>query len=295
MLCGDVTLDVNAFVHLSRMPALSQLDFTLSPPLLNQTIPSNLPLSFPSLHEFVLYSICLDPISQLLSRIKLPAVMDFTAFIEHRPSQLDLSIFISTIRTSGIGHTIQGLQLDQGSKHILAEALKHVLCFQDLQPCTKFRILRRLNLNFEWHVELTDSELLMLASAWPHLEHLIINPDWGWKTQGGITPNGLVQLLKRCRALSQVALAIDTQGYTESPPPSERFGLTLPPTFSLDIVDSTIKEESVPAIAAFLACIAPCPKFTFYSWEGWFMVQSDDKIRWGHVYERANRALEQRS
>ncbi|KAN0090770.1 hypothetical protein V8E55_004336 [Tylopilus felleus] len=219
VLCGDVTLDVNAFVHLSRMPALSQLAFTLSPPLLNQTIPSNLPLSFPSLHEFVLYSICLDPISQLLSRIKLPAVMDFTAFIEHRPSQLDLSIFISTIRTSGIGHTIQGLQLDQGSKHILAEALKHVLCFQDLQPCTKFRILRRLNLNFEWHVELTDSELLMLASAWPHLEHLIINPDWGWKTQGGITPNGLVQLLKRCRALSQVALAIDTQGYTESPPP----------------------------------------------------------------------------
>lgn len=39
--------------------------------------------------------------------------------------------------------------------------------------------LRELWLNIEWNVDLTDSELLELASAWPHLEGLFINVNWG--------------------------------------------------------------------------------------------------------------------
>lgn len=38
-----------------------------------------------------------------------------------------------------------------------------------------FSSLRQLELNTEWNVGLTDSELLALTSSWPHLEFLFIN------------------------------------------------------------------------------------------------------------------------
>lgn len=34
---------------------------------------------------------------------------------------------------------------------------------------------RRFDLNMEWNVGLTDSELLAMASAWPHMVDLFIN------------------------------------------------------------------------------------------------------------------------
>lgn len=76
------------------------------------------------------------------------------------------------------------------------------------------------------------------------------------------SPNGLLQLLgQTCRSLSEIALAIDTRGYTDFRESLTSLGLTLPSSFSINVLGSLIEEESVPA--AFLATIAPCLEFSF--------------------------------
>ena len=166
----------------------------------------------------------------------------------------------------------------------------HVLKFEDLQSCVALSNLRHIFLSLFWDVDLTNSELVTLASAWPHLEGLLINAQRGWNTPGGITPNRVVQLLQTCRSLSCVALAIDTRGYIEFRESPVTLALTLAPTFSINVLDSTIEEESVLAMAAFLAGIAPCLNFGFT-----VIDENDHAKRWYDVYGRANGALRQRS
>ncbi|KAF8443666.1 hypothetical protein L210DRAFT_810366, partial [Boletus edulis BED1] len=84
-----------------------------------------------------------------------------------------------------------------------------LLGFEDLQPCLVFSNLRVMDINVGWNVDLTDGDLLTLASAWPCLEDLSINMDGGWNTAAGITPNGLLRLLESCRSLKSAALVID--------------------------------------------------------------------------------------
>jgi len=77
----------------------------------------------------------------------------------------------------------------------------------------------------------------------------------------GTSPHkdGLVRLLQTCPSLSQLPLAIDTRDYTDVPPAQSpaSLGLTLPPLFSINVVNSVIDTVSVPAMAAFFANISP--------------------------------------
>ncbi|KAF8555294.1 hypothetical protein OG21DRAFT_920419 [Imleria badia] len=273
------------------MPALTQLRCTLSAAATFR--PSDSYLFFSNLHHLTLYSEFLEPISRLLSQTRLPAITDFCVYIESCPSKRGFSSFLVSVQTSAIGHTIQGLVFFQLLCVQDREDATRVLGFEDLQPCMAFSNLRRLDLDLTWDVDLTDSELLTLASGWPHMEHLLINTDWGWNTLGGITPNGLLQLLQTCPSLSDIALAIDTRDYAEFRESPASLGLTLPPTFSINVVDSLIEEESVPAIAAFLAGIAPCPDFEFSVGCWGPSEESNHEARWYEAYEEAKNALSQ--
>ena len=74
--CPGITLDVDAFTHLSCVPALTQLSFTLSPALLEQITLSDPPLCFPNLRLLTSNSQFLDPVSRFLSRTQLPVIRD---------------------------------------------------------------------------------------------------------------------------------------------------------------------------------------------------------------------------
>ena len=288
LICPETTLDVDALVHLSRMSALSQLTFRLS--ATSQV--SDSPLCFSDLNESAVFSKDLHSISRLLSRSQLPAITDFSAVVDSCPLREELSSYLDSVRTSNADHTIENFTLDQSSplpsNDVRSEAL--LLGLEDLRPCMTFRNLRRLELSVEWNVELTDSDLLVLASAWPHLEDLIINVNWGWNTSGGITPKGVLRLLQTCRSLRGFALAIDTQDCTESPPSELLAGLgsTLPPILFVDVLDSIIEVDSVPAIIAFFTAIASHSKFAFSAWEGDGMVTPPSwetyKDRWYDIY-----------
>lgn len=289
----QINLGVDAFTHLSRMPTLTRLAFKLT-----ATLPSSdSPLLFSNLHDLALHSGSLDPVSRLLFWIQLPALTAFTVVTSSRPSKKELFSFMTSVGTSGAGRTIKSLTLDQPSPSIRKvrdqEALS--LDLEDLRPCMAFSHLRHIKLNIEWNVDLTDRDLLELTSAWPHLEHLVINTYSGWNSQSGITPNALLELLQTCPSLRWIALAMDTQGYTRPPPSGSKASLELrlPPALSIDVLDSVVEAESVQPVADFFAAIVPCSKFTFSAWRGGKMVKREGweayKVRWDNVFRLANR------
>ena len=294
--CGTIALDADALVHLSRMPALTHLSCTPS----DTFPPSDPPVFLTNLYDLRLHSDSLDPISQLLSRIRLPAMAEFVAFIESCPSKQALSSFLASLQTSAIGHTIQQLNLADEPAIQVAEDHRPVLGFEDLQPCMAFSNLCSLCLDLSWDVRLTDIELLALASAWPRLEHLLINGERGWNMRGagGITPSGLLQLLQTCSPLREISLVIDTRNYTEFRESPAILELTLRSMFSINVIDSVIEGESVPAVTAFFVALAKsCNEFHFWPDEGFWLLRQPTagEVRWYDVYNGVYSTLSQRS
>ena len=266
VVCPDVALDRAALMHLSRMPALTWLDVALSATFAS----SDSPLLFSNLHDMKLHSESLRPTSRLLSQARLPAITEFSADIRNTPSMQELSSFLAGFQISSVGSTIEKLQLNQlfhsSSNTFRSEAA--LLDFRSLRPWMEFGNLRHLCLNIECNVGLTDSEVLALASGWPQLEHLLINEDWGWNSRSGITPGGLIRLLQTCPSLRQLALPLDTRGYTLSTrsqiPVS--IGWTVPSTLSIDVLDSIVEVESLLAVAVFFHGIAVHTHFNLAWW-----------------------------
>ncbi|KAF8548435.1 hypothetical protein OG21DRAFT_761101 [Imleria badia] len=205
--CCSITFDLDALGHLSHMPLLTRLHCRLSATL----PPADPPLFFSNLDDLILSSEFLDSILQFLSRTRLPAIVQFTVYVERCPSKQGFSSFLASVQTSAVSNTLKELRFHEWSDAHWqdGEDVSSVRGFEDLQPCMVFGNLHRLYLHLD-HVGLSDSELATLALAWPHLEHLFINGNHGWGMSGGITPNGLLQLLQTCPSLSMISLAIDT-------------------------------------------------------------------------------------
>ncbi|KAF8441670.1 hypothetical protein L210DRAFT_3644925 [Boletus edulis BED1] len=271
VICPKISLDVDALAHLSRMPALTQLTFKQI-----LTFPDcGIPFFFRNLRNLTVHPTSLDSMPQLLSQIRLPAIRDFIVIFDSCPSKQEFTSFLVGVQISNASRTMDVLflyQLPSPSNIVRSDLL---VCFADLRPCMAFSNLHCIDINIECAVDLTDSDLLALASVWPNLERFVINSDWGWNTLGGITPNGLLQLLQRCQSLNWIALAMDTRGYSE-PPPSGHFashGVTLPCHLFLDVLDSIMEPESVPAIAAFFTGIAHHSHFSLHAWCGGKMIK----------------------
>ena len=67
------------------------------------------------------------------------------------------------------------------------------------------------------------------------------------------------------KALPEIALVIDTRNYTEFRGLPAILGLTVPRTLSINLLNSFIEEESVPAVAAFFTALhASCPVPSLY-------------------------------
>ena len=277
LICRQFPLDVDALSHLARMSSLTRLDFELSTTSLNfDTI---FPLT--NLRSISLRSKSLALVQRLPFLIRLPIIVDFAIVINETPSKEEFPSFLACVQTS---HTVQGLQLYQSRWAPISSSRDRdgsLLGLEDLRPCMALSNLRRINLNVKWSIGLTDCDLLTLVSAWPHLEKLYINEHWGWNTPGGITPNGLLQLLQTCRLLSHVALAIDTRGFTGLPHSLASLGLTLPPTFFINVVDSSIEADAVPAMTAFFSGFAPC---LFFVWLLEFGSVEIYRSRWMDVF-----------
>lgn len=267
VVCPRIALDRDALVDLSRVPALTRLECALSATF----SASDSTLFFSNLHNMKLHSASLEPTSRLLSQIRLPAITNFTAIFRYCPSKQEFSSFMIGVQVSSASNTVEKFGLIQSSNAPRSNSEAPLLGLKDLRLCMEFSNLRFLHLNIEYNVGLTESEVLELASAWPRMEHLSINDDWGWNSQGGVTPGGLVRLLQTCRSLRSLDLLLDTRGYTDLPSSqaAASLELTLTPTFSINVLDSIIEADSLPAIAAFFSGIAACTgSFFLLAWIG---------------------------
>ena len=266
--CPRVALDMDTLLHLSRMPALAHLYFTLSPAL---SAESNSSLVFSNLHNLTLLSGSFKETLRFLSLTRLPAIMDFRTYIDKYPSEQELPSLLVGLLASNPGNTIETLELYHQSEFqndVVQSGSLPLLGLEDLRPCMGFSNLRHLELNIMCNVDLTNDQLLTLASAWPKLEQLLINEEWGWNTTGasGITPGGLVRLLQTCPSLAWIALCLDTRGYTEAPASLE---LAFSSSILIDVLDSIIEAPSVMAIAAFFCHISAAyskSKFILNAW-----------------------------
>lgn len=301
LCCLGVMLDVDNLVYLSRTPTSTKLEFSLS-----ATLPAlDSPLVFSKLRELLLHSKSLGPISQLLSQIQLPGITSFAASIDDCPSSQDLTSFLADILISNSGHTIVSLELNQILHCRVGDVPRSgiSLGFDDLRSCMAFSHLRDLEIDIASDIALTDTDLLTLASAWPKLQHLIINSNWGWNMKGGITPGGFIELLRTCRSLRTITLRFDTRGYTEvlSSQVPTSFGWTFPPDVSINALDSAIEAESVPAVAAFFCGLAACfgSRFTLWAWDCIsvmeFQMRDEYVRRWHEVERQVDEALGRRA
>ena len=294
--CPGVALDMVALEHLSRMPALTRLDFASSATL----AASESPLLFSHLQDLTLHSKeSLNSISWSLSQIRLPGITTFGAIIINCPSKQELSSFLTSLLTSNFGHTIETLELHQQCWGTQIVSVQTPLGFEDLRPCMSFSNLRKIALRICCSVDLTDANVLTLASAWPKLECLSINQEQGWGSQGGITPDGLARLLQTCPLLTLIVVCLDPRGYTQVTPSHapESLRLAARSTLMIDVLDAAIEANSVLAIASFFAGIATCcdKHISLISWECTMMdVTNSDEYdgRWDTVRGRIAHLLE---
>ncbi|KAF7986690.1 hypothetical protein HWV62_12703 [Athelia sp. TMB] len=84
----------------------------------------------------------------------------------------------------------------------------HCLDIATLGPLFSFPYLTGLRIGTVHPFDLGNEDLQAIAKSWPRLEDLTLGSR-GWGAPSKITPSGLLPLLKRCRRLSWLAIAID--------------------------------------------------------------------------------------
>ena len=260
VICPYIRFGSDALSHLSRTRSPTNLAFELNAVAADHITSSDSMLHFSKLHKLEIASQSLEPISRLLTHTLLPAIETLAVFIDSFPPKHVIKSFLIGVQKSCRRHSLISLTLFQdrspsSTNHGLE---RYHLTFDDIRPCMAFDQLRCLEINVASTLNLTNDELLQLASACPRVERLLINEEWGWKSGGGITPDGLLQLLQILRSLRYFCLAIDTSGYTRPSPALESArtaGFVSPIPLHVNVVDSIIHPESVDALADFFGGI----------------------------------------
>ena len=125
----------------------------------------------------------------------------------------------------------------------------------------------------------SSNTLLTLAVAWPRSECLAIDERCGWDTPSGITPDGLVQPLQKCRPLVRISVAVDTRGYTKFLPSPSGARLVLPPVFTTSLTRLSRKSPSRPSLISLLesrlapsssSLLGPLSTVTVRAWNVWY-------------------------
>lgn len=260
LYCPYITLNVDAIFHLSCTPSLTNLSFALNTEIADRIASSRSTLLFSGLRDLEISSQTLASISTLLPHTRLPSIESFTVYIDCCPSKYTLKSCLTALQKVCTPQSLVSLKLIQtrSPSAINLGSERYQLSLEDIQPCMSFGYLRRLDINTAWTVNLTDNDVLYLASAWPHLEYLMINEEWGWRTEGGVTPGGLLRLLERLQSLRHFCLAMDTRDYAGIAPAlasTRTAGFTPRVPFTVNVADSDIQPESVEALAAFFGGI----------------------------------------
>ncbi|EIW83526.1 hypothetical protein CONPUDRAFT_143390 [Coniophora puteana RWD-64-598 SS2] len=271
-------LDRTAFSRLIQLPVLQHL--YLHAPLRGQMparcVPSALEKPFPQLKTMHLEHCAhgLTDAAQILTEIDgRVSFSEFFASTFGVPRETDLRSLIGTVAAKCISNTLTSLTIveDRFSAPSIIRLSGFTITFVTLAPITSFRRLETLDIDTERNVSLGDIELLELASSWPLMKRLIINPLNGWRAPSRVTFCGLAALLGLLPRLQVVHIAVDGCSTTEiapleSPKRDAANGILLE---VVDLLDSRVG-DNIADVAACLAKALPAPRT--YKVQAWTAV-----------------------
>ncbi|KAI9567239.1 hypothetical protein HD554DRAFT_2173575 [Boletus coccyginus] len=269
VMCYRTSLNVGALSHLSRLHNLLQTSFRVHDAVvdrLHATLSPNSTLTFSALYFLYLTSDYLIHIWRLFHHLRIPAVRILSVGLHARPTAPDLMSFFVALQeacthTSLVNIFLQVLDDNNEPNGIpLENGSLYYITFDHLRPLTIFVNITSIVLTIPCGVDLSEYELLHLASSWPHLATFEVGKDYDWTASSTITPGGFLQLLERCRSLRVFSFMFDCRGYTEIPQGHPWRGLTMPKRSFIHLLHSPIEEESIQALGVFFH-VAPYPEF----------------------------------
>lgn len=260
-----VVVNADTISRLSEISTLAHISFTLIPGM-TDWIPSGSVSVFPRLIHLETTSESLEPVMGLLSCTRLPVLRNLIVICPQRPSKDNFKLYMTTVRNVCSLSSLSNFMFFNNKSPRFPlfgtpdDESDDQLTLDDLRPCMDFFNLCQLRLDVKWSVALTDSDLLTLVSAWPHMQVLHVNERWGWRTTGGITLRGLLRLLEKRRSLSFLCVAIHTESFTAL---SRELDEGLVPSSPLWILlaDSDIQAADVPALVDAFVELGPYLRF----------------------------------
>ncbi|KAG1800204.1 uncharacterized protein HD556DRAFT_1020010 [Suillus plorans] len=201
------TLSEAAILHLSNLPSLRILKFTLPSILISADTQKLLQRPvFCALQELNISSRNMVFLDAFLKELTItPKVVAFT-IKDGVGSVRALPDMISRLSNACAYNSMQQVQLNITGQPADHEASIEAASFQ---PLFAFRNLRKFSLAVDVHcvVRMDDAALLKMAKAWPLLENLSIT---GYShSSHRVTPHTFVLLLRHCPRLVSVAIPVN--------------------------------------------------------------------------------------
>lgn len=148
------------------------------------------------------------------------------------------------------------------------KSIKIVLRFDDLhwedcQPILSLPLIQSLDIIlYEGENLLSDDNMWKMARAWPNLRTLSIQADKSQPKRALLTLRGLQCFGRFCPNLTSLHLSVDARGITTEGPAYVASSLR-----RLDLGSSLLNEESVAAVAKFIAKAWPNHEGDVVSWD----------------------------
>ncbi|KAH0826689.1 hypothetical protein J3R83DRAFT_5080 [Lanmaoa asiatica] len=236
-------LDETAIVHLSHLPLLVELSLELQLDFqLEKVKPYVAPPAFASVQSLTLHSSALSTLTSLLEPMRFkPSSVSFVVASTPTPDALRL-FFLALVSACG------SEQLSRISLTTSSERQRGIPPQQT-----------RSNSTAPCDIAIDDDAITTLTKHWPKLTVLLLNAKSGWGITSRVTHHGLITLVSRWAALTDLALAVDFSEidgpHVDIPESRPGNGVTNDKCLVANFVTSAIMYPVT--VAAFLSDICP--------------------------------------
>lgn len=260
-------LDEAAIVHLSRLPSLVELSFELQLDFqLEKVRPFIEPPAFSSIHSLTLRANALSTLTSLLEPMRFkPGIVSFVVAGTPTPDALRL-FFLALASACGSEQLTRISVTTSGERERTVPPQQVTL--STFQSLLAFPNMHAFEFDAPCDMALDDHAITTLTKCWPKLTVLSLNATSGWERTSRVTHRGLITLLSRCAALTELALAIDfseiDRPHAEVPDARPGDGVT---NDKCQIANFVTSEIVFPVtIAAFLSDVCPKLEAVKSSW-----------------------------
>lgn len=203
-------MDLHAFALLSALPRLTFLAFTLNPPFSRYRPRVLHHALFTALETLEITVGHIPPLTDLLTVASFPRLRHLTVWTHDTLFPLEVDLFQTLLRAcepTVLSNISFHQHISPTPRAVLQCALTlSIDHFSPLFQCNNLVVLCFDCPNVEFH--LTDSDVRLMASAWPALEVLSLGSR-GWLNSSQLTIRSLFSLVHFCPRLSTISLVLD--------------------------------------------------------------------------------------